>query len=95
MASYLHHVNPFLRLYDDIQLHYVKMFVRTGLCNHVRTHGCDEGVNGTDGSPLDSAIGSNKVRAVGATLHGPARACGTDVGFLVQTYAPVCPRTVP
>ncbi len=62
MASYLRHVNPFLRLYKDVQLHQVKMFVRTGLCNHVRTHGCDEGINGTaDGERLPSAMGSNKV----------------------------------
>jgi hypothetical protein len=57
-------VNPFLRLYNDVQLHYVKMFVRVGLCNHVRTHGCDEGILVANGTALPRSMGSNRVRSL-------------------------------
>jgi hypothetical protein len=54
MGAYTRHVNPFTRRYTVQQLYYVKMFVKADLCANVRTHGCGDGVNGTEAamSPL-------------------------------------------
>jgi hypothetical protein len=58
-GNYVHHINPYTRLFDDWQLHQVKSVLRVGPCptGRVDVHGCHVNL-----PTMPAAVGTNGVQ---------------------------------